>query len=332
MTREEALNNFLKQHNWDQAERIVLAADASARTYDRLIKKSQTAILMNSPLSERPDLFVMIDKLLQKTGVHVPNILAADMENGFLLLEDFGDNTFTRLLNNGTDELDLYRKGIDALIQIQNNVQLPPDGIAEYTAKRLMNGVLFLPNWFGQYAIPGGINDKAKQEFIDIWTPLIQKIMTLPQNIVLLDYHADNLMITPTGDCGILDFQDACIGPVTYDLMSLLEDERRNVPASVRQNLIEHYFAGCPAYDTPAVRETLSLVAMQRHTRVIGIFMRLFLRDKKEKYLKMIPFVWELVERHLDEPVFADYKVWLDRYIPTTARHTVFNPEKKNAD
>ena len=332
MTREETLNNFLKQQKWDQAERVVLAADASARTYDRLIKGSQTAILMNSPLSERPDLFILIDKLLKKTGVHVPNILAADMENGFLLLEDFGDNTFTRLLNSGIAELDLYRKGIDALIQIQNNVQLPPEGIAEYTANRLMNGVLLLPNWFGKYAVPSGISDKAKQEFIDIWTPLIQKITTLPQNIVLLDYHADNLMITPAGDCGILDFQDACIGPVTYDLMSLLEDERRDVPAPVRQNLIEHYFAGCPTYDTPLVRETLSLVAMQRHTRVIGIFMRLFLRDKKEKYLKMIPFVWELVERHLNEPIFTDYKNWLDRYIPVTIRHTVFNPEKKNAD
>ena len=145
----------------------------------------------------------------------------------------------------------------------------------------------------------------------------------------MLDYHADNLMMTKAGDCGVLDFQDARLGPVTYDLMSLLEDERRDVSADVRQTLLKEYFRLRPEVDTPAVRAALPLTAMQRHTKVVGIFMRLFQRDRKEKYLSMIPLVWELIERHLDEPVFADYKTWLDTYVPQKYRYTVYQPKEE---
>jgi len=283
--------------------------------------------LMNSPLSERPEQFVLIDELLRKTGVHAPEILASDLENGFLLLEDFGNDTFTHLLAQDFPEFDLYKKGIDTLIQLQNKVVLPAEGIPLYSFDRLMNEVMLCPNWFGKYALKGGLSDEAVSEFRQIWADLIQKLISLPQTLVLLDYHADNLMITQAGDCGVLDFQDARIGPVGYDLMSLLEDERRDVSADVRDRLIEHYFKNCPQFDLPLVRETLPIITMQRHTKVIGIFVRLFMRDKKEKYLNMIPLVWQLTERHLTEPVFAAYRDWINRYIPEQVRHTALNKE-----
>ena len=326
MSRETDLQDFLVKNGWGNAERISLLADASLRTYDRLKMGNKTAILMNSPLSERPDQFVLIDELLRKAGVHAPKILARDLKSGFLILEDFGNDTFTNLLKKGVSEFDLYKQGIDALIQIQEGVSLPEDGIPVYSFERMINGVMMLPNWFGK-ALPDGLSEQAKGEFKEIWQDLIQKLEGLPQTLVLLDYHADNLMITPAGDCGILDFQDACIGPVGYDLMSLLEDERRDVSPDVREKLIEYYFNKRPKMNTPTIRETLSIVAMQRHTRVIGIFVRLFLRDKKEKYLKMIPFVWELTERHLNEPIFQAYKNWINRYIPEKIRHLVLTSE-----
>ena len=327
MTREEALTAFLEQNGWVDACRIPLAADASFRTYERLIKGGKSVVLMNSPLSERPDQFVLIDGLLCQAGVHAPAILASDTANGFLLLEDFGDNTFSRLLASGTDELSLYRTGIDTLIQIQKNVKIPETGISEYTFQTFMNGTLFLTDWFGRYVVPGGMSEDARQEFIDLWTPLIHRLTDLPKALVLMDYHVDNLMMTPAGDCGVLDFQDARIGPVTYDLMSLLEDERRDVSPAVREKLLNYYFSQCPDLDTPAIKQALSVTAVQRHTRVIGIFVRLALRDKKERYLKMIPAIWRQIEQHLDQPLFSRYRDWLNRYVPLEVRYTVFNPQ-----
>ena len=324
MSRETDLQNFLDQNGWGNAKRILLAADASLRTYERLIMRDESAILMNSPLSEHPDQFVLIDEILRSAGVHAPKILVQDLTNGFLILEDFGDGTFTNLLKKGVSEFDLYQKGIDVLIQIQDKVVLPDEGIPLYSFERMMNGVMMLPNWFGK-VLPSELPETAKTEFKAIWNALLENLKGLPNTLVLLDYHADNLMITPEGDCGVLDFQDACIGPIGYDLMSLLEDERRDVSAAVRKKLIEYYFQKRPAMDTSTIRASFPIIAMQRHTRVIGIFVRLFLRDKKEKYLKMIPFVWELVERHLEEPVFQDYKNWLNRYIPKEIRHSVLN-------
>ncbi|MDY6407598.1 MAG: phosphotransferase [Pseudomonadota bacterium] len=322
MLRNEALKNFLNATGWSTAQHISLASDASARTYERLVMGNKTAILMNSPLSEKPEQFVFIDEVLKKAGIHSPDILAQDLNNGFLILEDFGNNTFTALLNQGVAEFDLYQKGIDTLIQMQDRVVLP-HGIPLYSHERLMNGVMMLPQWFGKHALENGLSEEAIAEFRDIWQDILSKLEGLPQTLVLLDYHADNLMITPNGDCGVLDFQDACIGPLGYDLMSLLEDERRDVSPAVRNRLIEHYFNCRKVVDTPAVRASLPIVAMQRHTRVIGIFARLFLRDSKEKYLRMIPFVWELIHRHLNESVFQNYKNWIDRYIPERVRTTI---------
>jgi len=327
MNREQALETFLNATHWNDADRTPLAGDASSRTYIRLKKGNKGAILMNSPLSERPDQFVFIDRLLEQTGIRVPKILADDLDNGFLLLEDFGDNTFTRLLAKGTDELILYRSGIDALVRLHQNIILPTDGVATYSAERLLNGVMLLTNWYGKYAVPGGLSDAAVSEFKALWSDLAKVMEQLPKTLVLMDYHADNLMITKEGECGVLDFQDARIGPVTYDLMSLLEDERRDVSPVVRDGLIKYYFDQCPKWDTPLVRDTLSLVALQRHTRVIGVFVRLFLRDRKEKYLTMIPFIWKQIENHLDEPRFHAYKTWLNRYIPSELRHTPLRPE-----
>lgn len=331
MTRDELLSLFLTNNGWGTATRTPLASDASFRTYDRLTQNGQSVILMNSPLSENPDKFVFFDELLSNTGICVPQILAKDMTNGFILLEDFGDNTFTKLLNQGADEYALYKQALDTLVNLQKNIVLSKTGIETYTDEQMLNGVLLLPNWFGKYVLPNGLPSEAIPSFKAIWEKLIQKISSSPKTLVLLDYHVDNLMITPDNKCGVLDFQDARLGPIGYDLMSLLEDERRDVSAQVRDNLINDYFRQMPAFDTPAIRETLPIIAMQRHARVIGLFVRLFLRDKKEKYLKMIPFIWELTERHLNNPIFQDYRDWLNRYIPIETRQKILTKEDFHA-
>ena len=160
-------------------------------------------------------------------------------------------------------------------------------------------------------------------EFEEIWKELYEKIKKVPNTLVLLDYHVDNLMITKSGDCGLLDFQDARFGPVTYDLASLLEDARREVKQEIQDEMLELYFNELPDFNTKEFKEAYPLMAVQRHTKVIGIFVRLFVRDNKNRYLKHIPFVWSLLEKHLDNPLLLRYKNWLDKHFPHDIRSKV---------
>lgn len=323
MEREELLHLFLKQHGWDTAKRELLARDASFRWYERLTKGNETLVLMNAPIpQENPAQFAFVDEILESKGIKVPHIFARDMENGFLLLEDFGDDTFTRLIAAGADEENLYRQAIDSLIRIQKQFMQNP-GLKEYNFDLMYTEVSLLPLWYVKYVLKKELDDKAMAEYKAVWEELYQKISAVPNTLVLLDYHVDNLMITKDKKCGLLDFQDARFGPVTYDLASLLEDARRVVRPDLQDKMKTYYFNAFPAYQTAEFEDSYSLMAVQRHTKVIGIFVRLFVRDNKNRYLKFIPFVWQLLEKHLDKPLLKRYKTWLDTYIPSDVRQKI---------
>jgi aminoglycoside/choline kinase family phosphotransferase len=136
-------------------------------------------------------------------------------------------------------------------------------------------------------------------------------------------------MITEDKKCGLLDFQDARIGPALYDLMSLIEDDRRPVDTNIRNEALHLYFSSLPELDTPNNREIADIVALQRHTKVAGIFVRLCVRDGKERYLKMLPFVWQRIESHLNNPLFCAYRDWIEKYIPISMRRNIPVLEKK---
>ena len=323
MEREELLHLFLKQHGWDTAKRELLARDASFRWYERLTKENETLVLMNAPIpQENPAQFAFVDEILESKGIKVPHIFARDMENGFLLLEDFGDDTFTRLIAAGVDEENLYRQAIDSLIQIQKQFMQNP-GLKEYNFDLMYTEASLLPLWYVKYVLKKELDDKAMAEYKAVWEELYQKISAVPNTLVLLDYHVDNLMITKDKKCGLLDFQDARFGPVTYDLASLLEDARRVVRPDLQDKMKTYYFNAFPAYQTAEFEDSYSLMAVQRHTKVIGIFVRLFVRDNKNRYLKFIPFVWQLLEKHLDQPLLKRYKTWLDTYVPSDVRQKI---------
>ncbi len=323
MEREELLQLFLKQHGWDTAKRELLARDASFRWYERLTKGNETLVLMNAPIpQENPAQFAFVDEILESKGIKVPHIFARDMANGFLLLEDFGDDTFTRLIAAGADEDNLYRQAIDSLIQIQKQFMQNP-GLKEYNFDLMYTEASLLPLWYVKYVLKKELDDKAMAEYKAVWEELYQKISAVPNTLVLLDYHVDNLMITKDKKCGLLDFQDARFGPVTYDLASLLEDARRVVRPDLQDKMKAYFFNEFPAYQTAEFEDSYSLMAVQRHTKVIGIFVRLFVRDNKNRYLKFIPFVWQLLEKHLDKPLLKRYKTWLDTYIPSDVRQKI---------
>ncbi len=320
MERDELLQNFLKKCGWEDAERRLLARDASFRWYDRLTDGEKSMVLMNAPIpQENPAQFVFVDEILERIGAKVPHIHHRDLDNGFLLLEDFGDDTFTRLIARGEDEMSLYRQAVDALIHIQKNIH-ESHGLKEYDFDLMFFEASLLPLWYIKYVVGKDVDEEGMNEFKSIWQELYKIMRSVPNTLVLLDYHVDNLMITKDNQCGLLDFQDARYGPVTYDLASLLEDARRLVPENIQSEMLRYYFEEMPQFDTEEFRQSYPIMAVQRHTKVIGIFVRLFVRDHKDRYLKFIPFVWSLLEKHLDNPLLKRYKKWLDTYVPKEIR------------
>lgn len=323
--RAQRIQHFLARHGWGAAARGKLAGDASFRRYDRLVASDgRRAVLMDAPPPQedvRP--FVTIENHLVALGYSAPRLLAADVEDGLLLLEDLGDDTFTRLLAAGESEADLYRLAVDQLIDLHSKgpAAIPP-GLAPYDDQRLLTEALLLTDWYAaeMNPLPAG----ARDDYIALWLALFPAARAVPETLVLRDFHVDNLLRLNAragiAACGLLDFQDAVAGPVTYDLMSLLEDARRDIDPGLVAGLRRHYRQAFPALDAEAFDASWAVLAAQRHAKVIGIFTRLCRRDGKPIYLQHIPRLWRLLEWALTHPKLAALKGWFDHYLPKDKR------------
>lgn len=325
--RNDQVTEFLKAAGWDGAERTVLAADASFRRYDRISDDDRHAVLMDAPPpmeDVRP--FLMMARHLAGLGYSAPRILAEDPALGFLLLEDLGDATFTRLLAAGEDEASLYLMATDLLIDLHRRPvdQAVPAGCPDYDVARLLDEAALLTDWYMPQIFGGAVSAAASASYLDLWKIALAAASTVPVSLVLRDYHVDNLMRvdgrTGIAACGLLDFQDAVRGPVTYDLVSLIEDARRDVSSAVADMVIKHYLAAFPALDPDDFSRSLAVLGAQRHAKVIGIFTRLRARDGKADYLKHIPRVWRLLEAACTHPSLAAIRGWLDNNIPADRR------------
>src|SRR5579859_1105224 len=216
LTREALIAEFLDKAGWGRALRKMLAADASFRSYDRLHLDGKPAVLMNAPPPKedvRP--FLRIARHLVGLGYSAPRILAEDVENGLLLLEDLGDATFTRLLNAGEAELPLYQMATDLLIDLHK--QPAPEGIAApYDREKLLSEVALLTDWYAP-AVGIELDHTARAAYLAAWQEVLPLAFGVPDRLVLRDFHVDNLMRLEGRDglaaCGLLDFQDALVGP-----------------------------------------------------------------------------------------------------------------------
>ena len=327
--RPERVRAFLAAHGWGQARRAPLTGDASFRRYERLEKPNGArAMLMDAPPPKedvRP--FVALARHLAGLGFSAPGVLASDADLGALILEDLGDDTFTRVLAQGGDERALYALAVDALIALHRlpPARAVPRGLAPYDHKKLLDEAMLLFDWYYPAVMGQRASAQAQKEYVMAWLgPALSSLSDLPSTLVLRDYHVDNLMIVAgrdgTARCGLLDFQDALDGPAAYDLMSLLEDARRDIAPDLVKSMLDRYLAAFPALDRAAFTGDFAILAAQRHAKVIGIFTRLCLRDAKPDYLVHIPRVWRLLERHLDRPALGGLKEWLARYLPPECR------------
>ena len=325
--RQQAMTAFLDASGWGGRALVPLAGDASFRRYYRVGGNGRSAVLMDAPPpQEDVGPYVAVAALLRNLGLSAPEVLAEDRGEGFLLLEDFGDDTYTRLLERGAGEPGLYALAVDTLIALQRAAAL--GGIPEmpsYDIERLLAEAALLVDWYRPLAA------EPRDEYLELWRAALPLAMVSPPTLVLRDYHVDNLMLLPdrpgVRGCGLLDFQDAVTGQPSYDLVSLLEDARRDVSVCLRRAMIERYLAAFPALDRSEFLRSAAILAAQRNCKILGLFTRLWQRDGKPQYLAHIPRVWRLLEEDLRHPALARIGCWLDRHLPPDIR---FRPDRRS--
>lgn len=302
---EQKARDFLAANKISQCSIKKVAGDASFRSYYRIFYGEKTQILMFAPPThEDVKPFMKIDEFLVAHNFFAPKIIAADVNAGFLLLEDFGDNTYGRVLaKDVTKELNLYEKACDVLLNLH---KLPtPADLSEYNHALLFREVWLFVDWY----LPlqkRFLTLAQKAEFKLHWFKLFDLVSKENQVLVLRDFHAENLMEINRG-VGLLDFQDAVIGSAAYDLVSLLEDARRDVDEKTRQKILEYYLekSGC---DAKVFLRDYSILSLQRNVKILGIFSRLSKRDNKRYYLSLIPRVLHFVEARLEDEIFSEIK------------------------
>lgn len=323
--RQQEIEDFLAATKFSGAKLLPLAGDASMRRYVRVVAGDNIAMVMDTPAEgENFPAFITIAEYLYNNGYSAPQILARDIQQGFLLLEDFGDESFTKILKTKQtwSEKTLYSTAIDLLAELvnlpQNSLSLPP-----YNDELYLREISLFADWFMPQFLGMKKATDLRYEYMEIW----QKILCsfpLKQNVfVHRDFHADNLMWLPernnTKRVGLLDFQDAVIGNAAYDVVSLLEDARRDVPHELIVEMTEHY-TDITGADKQDFDTAYNILGAQRNSKIVGIFVRLAVRDRKENYMNYLPRVWKHLERDIKHPLLVDLRKWLDKHITPEMR------------
>ncbi len=315
--RAAAISAFLHGAGWGAAKRYHLAGDASDRSYLRLRGAKESAVLMDSPAgaADDPASFVRIAGHLTEIGLSAPRILAQDLTKGLLLLEDLGDDLFASLLADGTGpELQLYTAATNVLLHLHR--QPAPTGLPDLTAQDWATAAGFALDWYA-FAITGERQDAFP--FIAALTEVLLRRADDPRVLILRDYHAGNLLWLPDraglARVGLLDFQSGQMGQPGYDLVSLLQDARRDVHPATEQALIQHFLHKSGASETEFLASYAALGA-QRALRILGIFARLCLVSGKPGYLTLIPRVWGQLQRNLAHKDLAALRAICDAVLP----------------
>ena len=337
--RSELQQSFLVSCGLGDAVVTPLAGDASFRRYARIAGRDGGLVLMDAPPRDCEDVrpFVAIARHLQGLGYSAPEVFAVDAENGFLLLEDLGEATYTRILGDGEGdgamEEPLYNLAIDLLIDLHRRPldMAVPEKLPAYTDARFLEEAMLLVDWYLPAMMGETPSPEAREAFAELWPPLLGLARASAQTLVLRDYHVDNLLHLPNRDgvgaCGLLDFQDALCGPAAYDVVSLLGDARRDIAPSRVEAMKVRYLAAFPELDPQAFARAYAILGAQRNCKILGIFTRLFRRDGKAVYLSHIPRVWRLLEENLCARELAPLRDWLDVNLPAPLRNV---PEAKS--
>ena len=301
------VSEFLSSAGWEGAVRTAMAGDASRRRYERLSRRGETAVLMIAPPETGEDTrsFERVASLLVARGMSAPRIFAADHRSGLLLLEDFGDDLFARRIERmPREEERLYEAAVDLLVELHRHP--PPVWMDRYDLPRLADRMALAWIWYRDTG-----SNAAPHEAVNVVSERLGTIPGLCKTVALRDYHSENLVWL--GDrvgvrcVGLLDFQDALAGHPAYDLVSLLEDARRDVSPDLARRMRERYVSATGS-DAEAFELATALFGVQRSLRILGVFARLKLRDGKVGYLQLIPRVWGHLYQALQHPALAEVR------------------------
>ncbi len=309
------VDEFLVGAGWGGAKIEPLPGDASFRRYFRIRRGAETAMLMDAPPPhEDPGPFLHVGHWLIDHGLRAPRIYAEEAERGLVLIEDFGTDRMRDWLDdNPSAETETYVAAVDALVELHN---CPPGPFPSYDMATYLREVRLFIEWFCPAA--GIETDTASYDaaWEEVLTPLLERQQ--PGLTVLRDYHAENIMLLPGGGQGLIDFQDALVGHPAYDLVSLLQDARRDVLPELETAMLDHYTGKVDC--GPEFAADYARLGAQRNAKIVGIFTRLWKRDGKARYLSMIPRVWEAMERDLAHPALAPVASWFTANVPAEWR------------
>jgi aminoglycoside/choline kinase family phosphotransferase len=309
------LDEFLDEAGWGGAHVEPLPGDASFRRYFRVRKDGANAMLMDAPPPhEDPGPFLHVGKWLCAQGLRAPAIYAERPERGLVLIADFGNDRMRDWLDdNPHGEEDTYARAIDALVALHGR---PPGPFARYDAAVYQREAGLFTEWY----CPAMKLDVDDAGWRAAWDAALAPMLPRqePGVTVLRDYHAENIMLLANGDQGLIDFQDALVGHPAYDLVSLLQDARRDVDPALERRMLDRYLAQVDA--GPHFEADYARLGAQRNAKIVGIFARLWRRDGKPRYLPMIPRVWAAMERDLAHPALAPVAEWFAANIPRDLR------------
>lgn len=353
--RAARLEALLSQTGFAGAVRTPVSGDASTRSYERLDIGGRSAILMNAPpraesapcpplatpeeraalgynavarlAASRVEAFAALAPHLRAIGLSAPEIYGVDVEAGYCVLEDMGAGLYWSMLGEGADPAPLYDAAIDALVQA---AAFPSPGkltcaggfwpILTYDHTALQAEAALLPDWFLPHQLNRPISDEARAAWTAAWETCLAGLDLDEPRIVLRDYHSPNLMWLPQraglARAGVLDFQDALAGHPAYDVASLLEDARRDVPPDFADAYLARYISRS-GVDGEAFRAAFAILAAQRNAKIIGVFARLKYRDGKPHYVSdHQPRVIRYFRRNLEAPALAPVAAWFARHAP----------------
>ncbi len=370
------MDAFIGDAGWGDASIAYLQGDASSRAYTRLSLGSGRAVLMDAPrqpdgpavrdgkpysriahLAEDVRPFVAVDHTLRQAGLSAPEILAADLDRGFLLLEDFGDRVFGREIGNDLHQAQLWTAALDALVALRRAnpsftmpVSVEPVGggplssSGTHTLPRLDRNILeieidMLPDWYWPEVKGSAMPAPLRAEYRGLWRPVIDQLLTEQPGWILRDVHSPNLLWMPEwkgiARVGFIDFQDALAGPWSHDVMSLLQDARVDVPVKLETRLLSRYCSTVSMFDAgfneATFRSSYAAYGALRATRLVGLFVRLLRRDGKANYLQHMARNWGYLERNLAHPKLRPLAEWYDTHFSAELRQQPIDPRPRRA-
>lgn len=359
MSREDTISAFLRSAGWGDAVRAPLAGDASTRRYERLNGPKGRAVLMDWPRAPEAPVpsgqqsysqiahlavdcrpFVAVCDYLTGAGLAAPQIFARDLDAGLLLSEDLGDDLYGPAIDTGagpqgTSLDEMYRAAIDTLIALQSHpapITLPVGDGTLHQVPHFDDGIfraeLNVPlDWYFPVVLGREVSDKERAAYHDIWTGLRPMIDAGPRTLFLRDFHSPNMLWLNEAQgvrrVGLIDFQDALIGSRAYDVVSFLQDARKDVPREREEAMLALYVARAKAdlegFDEEEFRAAYATLGAERALRLIGLWPRLLKRDNKPHYMAHMPRTMEYLQRNLAHPALAPLKTWLDAHMFVTA-------------